>query len=95
MEKNFGQLEGKSFVCANVPYNITTAYQRTAFILDESGAEVESEVVFEAATEAAEEIIKPKRLVFDGPFLVLLKRTDAQHPYFTAWMADTTLLKPL
>ena len=72
---------------------IELAWQRTAFILDESGAEIESEA--EAATEAIEEEYekpKPKKMIFDKPFLILLKRTDAKNPYFGLWITNTELM---
>ncbi len=48
-----------------------------------------------AALEAIEEDIelpKPKKMVFDKPFLILLKRTDAKNPYFGLWTMNTELM---
>jgi len=34
-------------------------------------------------------------MIFDKPFLVLLKRSDAKNPYFAMWVANSELfLKP-
>ena len=35
---------------------------------------------------------KPKKLVFDKPFLILLKRTNAKNPYFGLWTTNTELM---
>ncbi len=86
IETNYSTLEGNNFKSNKQNFQIKQAWQKTAFILDESGAENESEAEFEIAVE--EEIEeeyekpKPKKMIFDKPFLILLKRTDAQDPYF-------------
>ena len=80
-----------------LPYEIVVAYQRTALLLDEAGAEIESEAYM--ATEAAEappenvEEPQPKRLVFDRPFLLVMKRKEAEHSYFVAWIVNEELMK--
>jgi hypothetical protein len=90
IETNYATLEGKRFKTAKLEkYEIIKAWQRTAFLLDESGAEIESE---------AEMVVKkgrtppPKKMFFDKDFLLLLKRTDAQHPYFGLWVVNTELM---
>jgi hypothetical protein len=35
---------------------------------------------------------KPKKMIFDKPFLILLKRTDAKNPYFGLWATNTELM---
>ena len=93
IETNYSSLEGNKFKTDKQEYQIELAWQRTAFILDESGAEIESEA--EAATEAIEEEYekpKPKKMIFDKPFLILLKRTDAKNPYFGLWITNTELM---
>lgn len=94
IETNYSALEGQSLSAGSQKLQILRAWQRTAFILDESGAEVESGVSIDAAEEMEEEHEKPrpKKLVFDKPFLILLKRTDATNPYFGLWAANTELM---
>lgn len=94
IETNFDSLEGNKFSSQNENYNIERAYQRTAFKLDESGAIIESEAEIEVAVEEIEEIEKPKpkKMIFDKPFLILLKRTDAKNPYFGLWTTNTELM---
>jgi hypothetical protein len=96
IETNYSTLEGKKFNANKQEFQIERAWQRTAFILDESGAEIESEAEIEVAIEEMEEeyeIPKPKKMIFDKPFLILLKRTDAKNPYFGLWTTNTELME--
>lgn len=94
IETNYSTLEGNNFSFEKQNYLITRAWQRTAFILDESGAEVASEAEIEVTLGLEEEYEKPKpkKMVFDKPFLILLKRTDAKNPYFGLWTTNTELM---
>ena len=95
IETNYSTLEGNKFQTKETDYQIKKAWQRTAFILDESGAEIESlsEVTFLAIEETEDyEKPKPKKMIFDSPFLILLKRTDAKNPYFGLWTTNTELM---
>jgi hypothetical protein len=95
IQTNYKTIEGTSFVADGEYYDIIKAWQRTAFILDESGAEIESEAEIAYVTEEIEEEYekpKPKKMVFDKPFLILLKRTDATNPYFGLWTTNTELM---
>lgn len=94
IETNFHTLEGSKFNTDKQIYQIETAWQRTAFVLDESGAEIESEALIEVAAEELEEDEKPKpkKMIFDKPFLVLLKRKNAKNPYFALWTTNTELM---
>ncbi len=94
LEKTFGQFIGTKFRSKTTAYIVTEAYQRNAFILNENGAEVESEVEF-ATEEASAEFEKPtpKRMLFNQPFGIFLKRKDAKNPYFGMYIANDELLK--
>jgi hypothetical protein len=95
IQTNYKTLEGTSFAANGESYDIIKAWQRTAFILDESGAEIESEAEIEYVTEEIEdeyEKPKPKKMIFDKPFLILLKRTDTKNPYFGLWTTNTELM---
>jgi hypothetical protein len=95
IEKNYSTLEGKSFTASGGSYKIETASQRTAFILNEKGAEIESEagVVAAADSVAGEvEMPKPKKMRFDKPFFLVLRRVDSANPYFAMWVANTELM---
>ena len=95
VETNYNSLEGNRFSTNKQDFQIESAWQRTAFILDESGAEIESEAEMAVSTEEMDEEYekpKPKKMIFDKPFLILLKRTDSKNPYFGLWIANTELL---
>lgn len=95
IETNYKTLEGNNFKSNKQDFQIERAWQRTTFILDESGAEIESEAEIEVATEAINEEYekpKPKKIIFDKPFLILLKRTDTKNPYFGLWTTNTELM---
>jgi hypothetical protein len=94
LEKIFGQIIGSKFSSEMTEYKVTEAYQRNAFVLNENGAEVESEAVF-AVEETAVEMTrpKPKMMIFNKPFVLLLKRKDAKNPYFGVHIGNDVLLK--
>ena len=91
----YNSLAGNRFSAANTDYSIETAWQRTAFHLDESGAAVESEATIICTYGIVEENPnkpQPKKMVFNRPFYILLKRTDAANPYFVLWVANPELM---
>ena len=93
IETNYATLEQKEFKTNKQEYRIDEAWQRTAFLLDESGARIESESDFSVVTLSAQvEAEIPKKMIFDNDFLLLLKRTDAQSPYFGLWVTNTELM---
>lgn len=89
---NYPNLKNSSFTIDNSPVSIEKIKQRIQFRLDQNGAIVESE--FEIAVAYVNEVeeIKPKKLIFDKPFLIFLKRKDAKFPYFAAYIKDSRLL---
>ncbi|WP_018342211.1 hypothetical protein [Cytophaga aurantiaca] len=95
IETNYKTLEGKSFQASTQTYSIDKVWQRTAFMLDEAGAEIESEAVIEVAADGPDENTekpKPKKMIFNRSFLTLLKRTDAPYPYFALWTTNAELM---
>jgi hypothetical protein len=92
IETNYSSIEGNTIPSSNKEYIIETVYQRTAFILDEKGAEIESEAEIEVAVEAREEKPKPKKMRFDKPFFILLKKIDSKHPYFVLFANNAELM---
>ena len=93
---SYNKLVGNIFEANTETYKILKAWQRTAFKLDEAGAEVKSEAEFEivlACVEQEEEAKPtPKKMIFDKPFFVMLRRTDATNPYFCLYVANPELL---
>lgn len=76
-------------------HTIVMAYQRTAFLLDEYGAIVESEaaVADSICTSAMPpENQHPKKFFCNGPFAIFLQRTDSKNPYFALKVENSELL---
>ena len=90
--KSYGDLLDKPLRCANEKLSgrvLAVALQSIRFRLDEHGALLRSEAM---AADAAASMVGP--LIFDGPFLILLQRTDATTPYFALWVDNAELLVP-
>ncbi len=82
--KRYDQLIGKTLVQAGMP--ILDALQVTRFRLDEKGAQLMS-LAYLSAFSAS-----PHWMEFDKPYLVLLQRKGAKHPYFALWVANPELM---
>jgi hypothetical protein len=93
IQTNYESLEGQPFMAEDAIYQILVAYQQTGFILNESGAEVESEAIIEAtAAEEKEEEPVPKLMYFDKSFFITLKKAAAANPYFGLWVTNPELM---
>jgi len=66
-------------------------YQDVRFTMDEAGATVRS-TAYGAAFGGGSST--PRRLVFDGPFLLTLWQDKAPQPYLAVWVASPDLLVP-
>lgn len=90
----YRSLLGNQFTVGQDDWTIEKAWQQVAFHLDENGAAVKSEAAMEfvLGIEDAPERPQPKKMIFDRPFYVLLKRVDASQPYFVLWVANTDLM---
>jgi hypothetical protein len=70
---------------------ISEAFQMIRFRLDRSGAILKSEAKLAALSAESE----PSRLfVLNKPFLIYLKKRDAQQPFFVMWVDNAELLSP-
>lgn len=91
IETHYKDLEGQRFVTGDKKNHIVgEAYQRTGFILNEAGAVAESETFATVDSITAEPV--PKKMIFNKPFLVIIKRADQPNPYFVMRVANTELL---
>ncbi|HUU18859.1 MAG TPA: hypothetical protein VMW72_17035 [Sedimentisphaerales bacterium] len=63
------------------------AAQMVRFRLDETGAILLSESLIPVPASGGQ-------LIFDKPFLILLKRSEAKNPYFALWVGNSELLVP-
>jgi hypothetical protein len=95
IETNFSKIEGATFNTEKMNFLVDRAWQRTAFMINESGAEIESEVeiAVESAMPGEEHKPKPKKMKFDKPFFLMLKRVDNNMPYFGLWIANTEFME--
>jgi hypothetical protein len=91
IETNYKTLEGQAIIVGGDKQTIQTAYQRTAFSLDENGAVVESTAASAADSIAAPE--HPKKMIFDKPFFIIIKHTNQVNPYFVMKVANAELMK--
>lgn len=91
---NYKNIEGQGFSTGdNKKHSVEVAYQRTGFIFNENGAVVESEAVAVVDSASVEPIIThPKKMIFDKPFLIIIKRVDKTNPYFVMKVANAELL---
>lgn len=92
---NYKNIEEQSFLTKdNKGHFVAMAWQRTGFILNESGAVVESEAVSVADSAGVEEpvVTHPKKMILDKPFLIIVKRVKETNPYFVMWVRNSELL---
>jgi len=93
IEKNYETIEGQVFEAKGRNQYIGGAYQRTGFILNENGAIVESEAIMSTDTSAIEPVkTHPKRMIFDKPFFIIVKRANSDNPYFMMKVENSELL---
>ncbi len=84
---------GSIFNSSKSKFEVASAWQRTAFLLDEYGAEVESEAGFKGTMAIAPLEIPIKKMWFDQAFFLVLKKTDQQNPYFGLWVNNSELMQ--
>ncbi|MCZ7645424.1 MAG: DUF2950 domain-containing protein [Planctomycetota bacterium] len=91
IQKTFVEIQGKALSASGgKPGILERAAQSTRFRLDERGVKLESWASWVVSN--GELPNTPRRLVFDGPFLILLARRDAPLPYFALWIVNSELL---
>lgn len=92
---DFDGIEESRFTVGHVPHRIKKAYQRTALVLNEYGAKIEGEAkIVDVAAAIIDMPEKPpvKHLVFDKPFVVILKKDNVRNPYFMMKVENTELM---
>ncbi|QDU55596.1 hypothetical protein [Aeoliella mucimassa] len=93
----FSELEGSDKLILDKVHPpghfISKAVQSIKFRLDKGGAAIVSEAELEATpAEAAPGGIEYEYVV-DRPFLLIMKRRAAKHPYFVAWIDNSEVLE--
>jgi hypothetical protein len=96
LRKDFHELEGlvlEPSPAAKIRSKLvlTKAEQLVRFQLNEKGAVLKSEAVMVMKALA---MVPGKMLIFDRPFLVLMKQADSPKPYFALWVGNASLLEP-
>ncbi len=99
LRRDFTELEGlvlepekSTQISSNSSVVITKASQVVQLQLNENGAILKSEsaLVLNDTGEGP----PPHIMLFDKPFLILMKRKDSRRPYFAIWIANSSLLVP-
>jgi hypothetical protein len=73
---------------------IDKAKQIVRFQLNEKGAILKSEAVIVMKTLAMANPPKAHIMIFDRPFLILMKQANSDRPYFALWVGNASLLVP-
>ena len=97
IETDYSTLEGNKFQSQSRPYEIKVIKQKTAFILDENGAEIKSEAsvgvcVISNEKIKEEPIHQPKKMIFDKPFFLICRKANSSDPYLGIRIANTELM---
>jgi len=86
---HYSSLEEQKFKVNSKSYDVIKAYQRTAFIFDEYGALVES--FSSTACDTSRPV--PKKMIFDKPFVIFIKKKDITNPYFAMKVMNSELME--
>jgi hypothetical protein len=73
---------------------VLVARQDVRFQMNEAGVKLRSESSLTFGCSARGEPQPTHRLIFDRPFLLMLKRRPANQPYFAVWIENAELLVP-
>lgn len=94
LEKNFGYLCGTTFKTGNEQHSLQQLKQRNAFVMDETGVQVESEVQMLTDSAGVSPITppKPQHLIFNRPFYIFMKRNGNFYPFFAVYIQNPALL---
>ena len=92
IQHHFLELEGHDKLLLNPSLRglyVGTAYQDIQFKLDRTGAELASNAVVFFNNGG------PQRYHFDKPFLIVMKKRDAERPFFVMWVDNAELLSKM
>jgi hypothetical protein len=94
LEQSFEDLIGRKFVNRELEgSSIVEARLVIRFRLDKTGTQLEIDPT-RIGVNRPLEIARPRKMVFDKPFLIWLRETQATEPYFAAWIENTELMTP-
>lgn len=94
----FNELIGRRLEWNGFGFTLVEARQSIRFRLDERGADLLSVAELVAVSDfggegSYEPPPKPRHFVFDKPFLIALRESKADEPYFVAWIASPALME--
>jgi len=98
LRKSFRELEGlvlQPGPAARIKGRLVIgeAQQLVRFQLNEKGAILKSEAVI-VMRALAMPSAPARPMIFDQPFLILMKQANSDHPYFALWVGNASLLVP-
>ncbi len=89
---SFSELENKRIINKGWEgWSIAKANQEIRFKLDEKGAVLKSRAFVALMDAPPPQIEKPRKFIFDKPFLICLKQKNGVKPYFALWMSNSEL----
>jgi hypothetical protein len=95
IKTDYPAMEQKMVHSGRMRLDVMELTQQIAFSLNEKGVEIESsglgEVVFSEPVQDEER--KPKKIIFDAPFFIVVKRKERANPYLMLWVANSELMK--
>ncbi len=85
LDHRFKELIGRAVANCSPPMPIVEALQTIEFRLDRSGVVLDSDSMLAVAAA-------PRHFEFDRPFLVYMKKRDAEQPFLVMWVDNAELL---
>jgi hypothetical protein len=88
---HFQELEGRNLLNASLPRtSLSAAFQAVRFKMNRTGVQLKSQAAVAVKSTGSE---RPRHIIFHRPFLLYLKKRDAQRPFFVMWVDNAELLQ--
>lgn len=89
LEYQYPSIEGSQIKTNNNSYTVTKCYQKNAFLMNETGAKVESaaEIIVTRHARAV------KNFYFNSSYLIMLYKKGSKYPYFAVLVNNAELLE--
>lgn len=93
-ERSYKEMLGKNLKNKKFKqYAISTMKEIVKFDMDEKGARVENEAVIGMITSAGPDVYKPKTMIMDKPYWIVMKRRASDNPYFILGVNNPAVMK--
>lgn len=95
-QRNYDEIIGKALANDHFQgYIIGEMFENIRFDMDQKGARAENEAVITmlATSGPPNPQAKPRYLVFDKPFLIIMKRTTSEIPYFILGVNNSAIME--